>query len=72
MLRSTLAELAQDYDLAHIVARRGAGVFGSEKASDERAVDVKTLHAKIGELTLAKDFLEGLLGKPGLLPSAKR
>lgn len=47
-------------------------MFGSEKASDERAVDVKTLHAKIGELTLAKDFLEGLLGKPGLLPSAKR
>ena len=37
-----------------------------------RAVDVKTLHAKIGELTLEKDFLAGALGKAGLLPSAKR
>jgi transposase len=35
------------------------------------AVDVKTLHAKIGELTLVNDFLEGALGKAGLL-SAKR
>ena len=34
-------------------------------------VDVKTLHAKIGELTLANDFLEGALGKAGL-PSARR
>jgi hypothetical protein len=34
-------------------------------------VDVKTLHAKIGELTLANDFFEGALGKAGLL-SAKR
>jgi hypothetical protein len=35
-------------------------------------VDVKTLHAKIGELTLENDFLAGALGKAGLLPSAKR
>jgi len=26
-------------------------------------VDVKTLHAKIGELTLENDFLAGALGK---------
>jgi len=32
---------------------------------------VKTLHAKIGELTLANDFLSSVLGKAGLL-SAKR
>jgi len=31
----------------------------------------KSLHAKIGELTLANDFLEGALTKAGLL-SAKR
>jgi len=31
----------------------------------------KTLHAKIGELTLTNDFLSGALGKAGLL-SAKR
>ncbi len=34
--------------------------------------DVKTLHAKIGELTLENDFFSGALGKAGLLPSAKR
>jgi len=27
-------------------------------------VDVKSLHAKIGELTLENDFLEGALSKP--------
>jgi transposase len=32
---------------------------------------VKTLYAKIGELTLGHDFLEGALTKAGLL-SAKR
>ena len=36
-----------------------------------RPVDVKALHAKIGELTLENDFLEGALTKAGLL-SAKR
>jgi transposase len=35
------------------------------------AIDVKTLHAKIGELTLENDFLSGALTKAGLL-SAKR
>jgi len=34
-------------------------------------VDLKTLHAKIGELTLENDFLSGALGKADLL-SAKR
>jgi len=34
-------------------------------------VDVKVLHAKIGELTLENDFLESALTKAGLL-SAKR
>jgi hypothetical protein len=34
-------------------------------------VDLKALHAKIGELTLENDFLEGALGKAGVL-SAKR
>jgi hypothetical protein len=35
------------------------------------SVDVKALHAKIGELTLENDFLEGALSKAGLL-NAKR
>jgi len=49
------------------------GIFGSGNAGLEAApvVDVKVLHAKIGELTLEVDFLAGALGKAGLL-SAKR
>lgn len=46
--------------------------FGAASSAVEPAVDVTVLHAKIGELTLANDFLAGALGKAGLLPSAKR
>ena len=48
-------------------------VFGGDAANKQviPAVDIKTLHAKIGELTLENDFLESALGKAGLL-SAKR
>ena len=48
------------------VFERGAGGKGSAPA-----VDIKTLHAKIGELALENDFLETALGKAGL-PSARR
>ena len=50
-----------------------ADVFGpgSSGGTAEPVVDVKSLHAKIGELTLENDFLEGALTKAGLL-SAKR
>ena len=45
------------------------GVFGDETKAEPAGstVDVKTLHAKIGELTLENDFLAGALGKAGLL-----
>ena len=48
-----------------------AGDGEAKTAAPAPAIDVKTLHAKIGELTLENDFLSGALGKAGLL-SAKR
>ena len=55
------------------IQEAAAGVFGpgGGNRTSEPAVDVKTLHAKIGELTLENDFLERALSKAGLL-SAKR
>lgn len=77
----TLAELAQVHDvhMTQIAAWKaqlleGApGVFssGSPAQSPGTGVDLKTLHAKIGELTLENDFLSAALGKAGL-PSARR
>ena len=42
-------------------------VAGSDGSQAAAPVDVKALHAKIGELTLENDFLEGALSKAGLL-----
>ena len=76
----TLAQLAQLFDVQpnQITAWKaqlleGASeVFGSGPARPEAAaLDVKTLHAKRGELTLENDFLSVALGKAGLL-SARR
>ena len=45
-----------------------AEVFGAGTGTTHKPpVDVKALHAKIGELTLENDFLEGALSKAGLL-----
>jgi transposase len=75
-----MAELAQQFDVhPNLITQwraklleSAADVFGAEPGAPEPAMDVKVLHAKIGELTLANDFLAGALDKAGLLPSAKR
>lgn len=48
-----------------------AAVFGGEALAGDDKQRIRELHAKIGELTVERDFLEGALGKfPGL--SGKR
>ena len=82
----TLIEFAQDFDVHPNQIKQwrdqllegATGVFGesarpeSARPESEPMIDVKTLHAKIAELTLENDFLSGALDKAGLLPSAKR
>ncbi len=73
----TLAQLAEQFDVHpnQITAWKAqlegsaVNVFGPGSGASQVApsTDVKALHAKIGELPLETDFLEGALSKAGLL-----
>lgn len=74
----TLAELSKHFDLhqnqimdwkAQLLGNAAEAFGGSGSA--EPVVDVKNLHAKIGQLTLENDFLESALSKAGLLSAKK-
>jgi transposase-like protein len=74
----TLAELAKQFALhpnqitewRRQLVEHAAGAFGGGHEHDEPQ-DLAPLHAKIGQLALENDFLEGALTKAGLL-SVKR
>ena len=73
----TLSQLAEDFEIhanqiiewkKHLLAE-ASSVFGASPIAEP--IDLKPLHAKIGQLTLENDFLETALTKAGLLSVRK-
>jgi len=75
----TLAELAQQFDVhpnqitdwKRQLSERAADLFVGGAAPAEPPIDLKVLHAKIGQLTLENDFLAGALTKVGWLSATR-
>ena len=74
----TAAELAQQFDVhSNQITQWKSQLLGrASEAFDgggptDPPVDIKRLHAKIGELTLENDFLETALTKAGMLSARK-
>ena len=74
----TLAELSQQFELhpnqitewRRLLLDKAADVFDPAGKTAE-AVDLKPLHAKIGQQALELDFLNSALTKAGLLSASK-
>jgi transposase-like protein len=76
----TMADIAHKHDVhpnqvtdwRRQLLERAATVFGAAAEPAQPVVDLNALHAKIGQLTLENDFLEGALNAAQAAPTVRK